>query len=181
MYSHANSLSVPSYIQDLRRPETTNASDYWHISSESWNEAIASAQDPATRKAALNTLRKFDAAGRMVETSEGKTAAVACSWCDRPGALRVECRVFVSGKEQGCAYCRRHGKGGCFAGDPSKAPGPTVEERLTAVEKQLGSVTGELRKLSSRLEDVVGWLSMLDGDILSYEETNGVVGGRPRI
>lgn len=91
---------------------------------------------PAYKKNALNSLRKFDAAGRMMETDEGELAGAPCSWCTRD-RLAVECRVYKGKREKACAYCRRHGKAGCFAGDPGRAPAPSTSDRLLLVERSV--------------------------------------------
>lgn len=124
---------------NLRRPATDDEKAFWHISEESWSELVAKTGDSASKKNALNTLRKFDAAGRMMETDEGELAVEPCSWCTRPG-LAVECRVYKGRKEKACAYCRRHGKSGCAAGDPSRAAAPSVEDRLASIEAQLSGL-----------------------------------------
>lgn len=111
----------------------------------------------------MNTLRKFDAAGRIMETDEGELASQPCPWCTRDG-LEVECRVYKNNKEKACAYCRRHGKAGCSAGDPSRAAPPSVEDRLGALEDTVTRLSAERDSfragqaaMQQRIDDLETW------------------------
>jgi len=75
---------------------------------------VAELDDPAKKKVALNNLRKFDAAGRIMETAEGMDAPSPCHWCTRAGHTKP-CRVWKDRDEAACAYCKRHAKAGCLA------------------------------------------------------------------
>lgn len=95
----------------------------------------------------MNNLRKFDAAGRMVELPEGSTAAVGCSECVKRG---VVCRVSLTRVDKTCAYCKRMGRSGCTAVKeveeeedvPAAASTTTAgdSQRLAAIEQQLAAV-----------------------------------------
>lgn len=144
-------------FQDLRRPTVVKAvgdtTTYWECSVEAWNAVVDLATSTTVSKTdkynATAKLRKIDAAGRMCETDEGMVAPVACALCEKVEG-RV-CMVYKGHKEAACAYCRRQGKGGCYAGDPSKAPPPSVEERLSVVEGQIGELVSGLQHCEQRL------------------------------
>lgn len=59
-----------------RRPAIENTEDFWFISQEKWDIFLrgADSNDAKQKKNALNNLRKFDAAGRIMETKEGVSA-----------------------------------------------------------------------------------------------------------
>ena len=80
----------------------------------------------------MSRLRKFDLAGRIMETDEGVAALAPCAWCTREG-LAVPCKVFANRSDKACAYCKRHGKSGCSAASP---PSP-AEEDLSATVRSL--------------------------------------------
>lgn len=93
-----------SLTTKFRRPETTNTSDYWYVTQEKWNELLREAAMPEKAKVALNNLRKYDTAGRIMETDEGADAEDPCSWCSR-GSVTHPCRVYKS-KPESCASCK---------------------------------------------------------------------------
>lgn len=81
-------------------------------------------------------MRKYDAAGRIMETDEGVLAAEPCSQCVREG-FEVDCKVFA---EVGgiCAYCKKNGRQGCTA--KLIASPPTVEQRVVLLEQRLAAL-----------------------------------------
>lgn len=91
---------------------------------------------PAKQKVALNNLRKFDGAGRIMELDEGLEAVVPCSQCAAKKDEGVICKLYKDGREKSCAYCKRYQRGGCDAS--ASARPPTIEERLAALENTLG-------------------------------------------
>jgi hypothetical protein len=64
---------LPEDLREFRKPATTNKKDWWYISQAQWDEAIdkASGSDSIARKAGKQTLRRWDHAGRIMETSAG--------------------------------------------------------------------------------------------------------------
>lgn len=71
--------SAPDAVQLLRRPQGTPG-DFWFISEADWKATIikSKSEDKQKVKAALNTLRKFDAAGRIMTGGEGIDAPTTC-------------------------------------------------------------------------------------------------------
>ena len=137
--------------QALRQPTTTDESSYWYISTERWNGLLADVlgDEKAKSKVALNNLRKFDAAGRIMETNEGVAAVEACSWCARDST--TVCTIYAdSSKGAACAYCRRHAKSGCSA--KAIASPPTTEERVAQVESQLAEAQETIRAQQETIE-----------------------------
>ena len=98
-----------------------------------------------SRKAAGNNLRKFTAAGRIMETDEGVAAAVPCSWCDF-GALGNDCRLFANQDKGGrCGYCCRMAKSNCGALlAPPFLPLPTPEEQIAPLSEKSVTWTTKL-------------------------------------
>ena len=66
------------------------------------------------RKSALQNLRRYDSAGRIMETGEAVKAARPCTQCARHGA-RVLCKVYGSRVEKACAFCKKQGRSDCDA------------------------------------------------------------------
>lgn len=95
-----------------RRPTTTNSADFWYINLTNWQQLLEEYNNAPNKKATLNSIRKYDHAGRIMETDEGMSALSPCKWCrDRS----LECRVFATREDKACAYCKRMSKGGCTA------------------------------------------------------------------
>ena len=111
--------------------------------------------DKSKVKTAINNLRKYDVAGRIMETDDGMDAPSPCSWCNRKGS-EVNCRVWKDKDEKMCAYCRRMGKTGCGA---KTAP---VEEEQTmplAIKRRFAEIERHFAELQSRLEKAEGVIS----------------------
>nr|POF13613.1 hypothetical protein CFP56_02636 [Quercus suber] len=128
----------------FRRPATTDTRSFFYCNEEKWDEwlAAAASDDKSQKKVALNNLRKYSAAGLIMETGAGKAAVSPCSWCTRTNAL-VDCRVFADREDKACAYCKVKAKAGCTAAVASVA---TIEDRVKSLESQVAglAVTSEL-------------------------------------
>lgn len=129
-----SSEAVPGHPA-LRRPSTTDSSDFWYIAHATWRELIANLLDPAQKKNALQQLRKYDACGRIMETDEGETAANTCKQCAHRS---LPCRVWKEKDDISCAFCKRNGRAGCEARVvPTAEPTITLanlENRLVILE-----------------------------------------------
>jgi len=107
-------------------------------------------------KAALNNLRKFEQAGQIMETENGKAAVSPCTWCTRKG-LEVPCRVFKDRDDKTCAYCKRMGKSGCQAALPKeKSRGDELQLQVDKLEEEIKSS----QNLIEILEEEVAELKM---------------------
>ena len=106
--------------------------------------------DKAKTKVALNNLRKYDAAGRIMETLEGAMAVEACGWCNRDDS--IICMVFADGREKACAYCKRMGKSGCSAS--LTASPKTLEERMAEMEARLEQSESQLKAANKRIDEL---------------------------
>nr|POE87055.1 hypothetical protein CFP56_76160 [Quercus suber] len=75
--------SVLDRLAQLRRPVTTNPSDFWYRSAKVWAASMRTATHRRDRegKAAVLSLERYDGAGGMIETSEGRVAERACQRC----------------------------------------------------------------------------------------------------
>lgn len=84
--SHCHSRDHSENALGYRRPKTTNPGDFWYISQHDWDALLRDAQLPEVpankgkRKNAYASLRKFDHAGRIMETAEG---ICICSCCTK--------------------------------------------------------------------------------------------------
>ncbi|KAK4551098.1 hypothetical protein LTR86_011311 [Recurvomyces mirabilis] len=158
----------------FRRPTTVNANDFWYISLAAWNAHLSAAggTDVAAKKAALNNLRKYDTAGRIMETDEGVPAPNPCSWCTRGGNLGVECKVFGSRDDIACAYCKRMGKSGCTAKEVVEegATRATSEQRVAALETELAAEKVKVVALETSLENAQVVSENLRLDMLTLRE-----------
>ncbi|OQN98472.1 hypothetical protein B0A48_15742 [Cryoendolithus antarcticus] len=71
-----------AHVQSFRRPQTTDQQAFYYIASDGWqalqNAATDAWPNAKAEKLALANLRKFDVAGRIMETSEGKDAPDPC-------------------------------------------------------------------------------------------------------
>jgi len=140
-----------------------------YCKQEDWEERIVKSQDAeqATRKTAMNYLRKFDAAGRIMETDEGTAAPSPCSWCTREGH-KQPCRVWATREDKACAYCKRHAKAECRAKDvkvevvTTKDRVSTVEERLTKLDSNMAALREETTTVKERLTAVEERMTKLD-------------------
>lgn len=92
-------------------------------------------------------LRRYAAAGRIMETDEGVAALEPCSLCARNGH---ECKVYKNRTQRTCAYCRRAGKPSCNATVP-------VFERPGS--PKVNSIAGLRAQLQKSLTEVKGLLS----------------------
>lgn len=120
---HSNRMS------DLRRPKTSDPGDFWFISQAQWDSYMRDLEDGGAKKVnALNQLRKFDNAGRIMETDEGmikfkpKLMGVAVPLhaktppryapgvVDQANELRA---VYRARNDAACAYCKRMSRPGC--------------------------------------------------------------------
>ena len=74
----------------LRRPITTDSSSFYFITEAKCAGLVAKSEGKEKSKAkiALNNMRKYGAAGRIMETDEGADAVRACFWCSRKGVPR---------------------------------------------------------------------------------------------
>lgn len=115
----------------------------------------------------MNAIRKFDAAGRIMETDEGALAAVACDRCSRANLQEV-CMVFADGRDKACAACKRHAKSGCNAS--LNARPLSLEERVENLEQQLKAAYERIEELetaqaagNSRIDNAIeGWKRVVD-------------------
>lgn len=126
-------------LKDMRKPHSKNSRDFWYVGADRWqawcSEVRYSLKGSSNQKNAKNNLRKFDGAGRIMETNEGVPAMVTCDTCARDPEL--VCRVFADvSKGRICAYCRCRGRTGCVT-IPSP---PSDVERLEQVERSLAAV-----------------------------------------
>ena len=118
---------------------------------------VSEVADPTRAKVALNKLRKFDQAGRIMETEEGTAAVQRCTNFKRND--KTQCMLFADGHEKACAFCKRIGKGGCTASLEEPEPTPkTINDRLAEMQEQLdfanarwALVEEELRAAKSRI------------------------------
>lgn len=110
--------------------------------------------DKPSVKATLNHLRKFDKAGRIMETDEGVAAPRSCHWCTREG-FEVECRVFKEKDDKSCAYCIHYAKPRCTARKviEEKQEGESAEsqQRIAALELQISRLESTVVALDEKL------------------------------
>ncbi|KAK3048978.1 hypothetical protein LTR09_009632 [Extremus antarcticus] len=157
-----------SRTKGLRKPESTNPADFWYISQQRWDSFVAETAIPDDVAVALNRLKTFDQAGRVMETSEGAIAAVPCHTCQKAGNV---CKMFANGKYVTCAYCKRIAKGGCTAsltlrtgasamegsqvpgkrGRPRKHASPPVEYKPAMQRRDGGDSDSRLARLEEEL------------------------------
>lgn len=148
--------NTPPAVAALRRPTTTTSSDFWFCKQEDWENLIIDTKDPAKRRVAMNNLRKFDAAGRIMETDEGKAALSPCKWCTREGN-EVACRVFAAdGDSAACAFCKRMAKPHCLAGVA------VVEDEAAASQRRVLQLENEVAALKDRVGQLEGSNTMLE-------------------
>lgn len=170
---------TPNAVHHLRRPRSTEA-DFWHISEARWNDAIVKkkSKDKKEVKVALNTLRKFDAAGRIMTGGEGIDAPTTCSWCKRPGH-EVACRVFANGKDKACAYCKRHGKKDCEASTVPEKEGDKMDvDQSSELGNELGNELGSesaaftqrVTKLEKENDDLKAEVGSLKEEVVGLKE-----------
>lgn len=113
----------------------------------------------------MNNLRKFEAAGLIMETEEGKPAPNPCSWCTRSGTLDI-CRVFRDKDDKACAYCKRMGKSGCTAAvvreqtneERLEQKVDELEEKLMGAEARMECLEEEVAKLKAQLAEFISHL-----------------------
>ena len=84
-------------------------------------------------KKALNNLRKYNLAGRIIETKEGIATTVACDWCKRPGN-KVDCKIFKD-RNKVCAYYKRYTRSRCSTLAIEKEDEDRVKRRVTTTSK----------------------------------------------
>lgn len=166
----------------MRRPTTTDTKAFYYISQEKWDGFVieSKGQDKQKAKGALNHLRKFDVAGRIMETDEGIDAPSPCAWCTRKGREEL-CRVFADKeKAEACAYCRRMAKSGCTAYivEPVVVVPPSAEELAELkgrLEMAEGVIAGQgelikvqdatIQKQSRHLRAVIKELANVTSDL----------------
>ncbi|PIA94591.1 hypothetical protein CB0940_08166 [Cercospora beticola] len=149
-------------LANLRRPATEDSCAFWYCSYAKWQDWLRDAQqsDKPKKKTARNNLFKFDAAGRIMETSDGKVAPHPCRWCRRENYDMV-CMILRGEGEMVCAYCKRHGKGGCNAGraEGSDASDDGIEsdeglQRVSALESLVSELQHNFEKLQESHEEL---------------------------
>ncbi|KAK3050874.1 hypothetical protein LTR09_007952 [Extremus antarcticus] len=101
----------------LRRPRTTDSRDFWYISEDRWQELLSDTGAASKIETAMGTLRRFDQAGRIMETAEGVLA------------------TEEYGNHKVCAYCKRGSRSGCNASLVTRPL--TLEQRLEKLEVEL--------------------------------------------
>ena len=165
MHAGSSLVLIPysARTSNFRRPQTTNTADFWYCAQKRWDGFLSDISIEGKEKAALNNLRKYSAAGHIMETDEGVIAAQACEWCTRPGH-NWPCKVYRTGLESACAYCKRHAKSGCSA-SLNAAP-PSMDDRLAALEdaiREQQTINQELRRDMNALLSAVmpGWRSAI--------------------
>lgn len=173
--------NAPAAIKALRRPHASDK--YYSCNEDKWLTLVTEAQDADKKKAkvAMNNLRKFDAAGRIEETDEGKDADVACSWCAREGN-RIVCRVWKDKEDKACAFCKRNGKAGCAAGGAAaeaaaeeKTEIEALKDKITSLEESASLHKKHIKKLKSQVETLEGdnkaiWKRMLNESVGDRDE-----------
>ncbi|TKX20284.1 hypothetical protein C1H76_7537 [Elsinoe australis] len=100
----------------IRKPETTDADDFWHTDQAEWDAQLALALDPAAdegdRKEAGRWIRAFSAAGIAMERKgKGLVATTACGNCggyDKDDDQEA-CTLLVGAEHHGCVRCRVEG------------------------------------------------------------------------
>ena len=125
---------------------TTDSKAFYYVSQAVWDGWLADSRTDGRKKInAQQYLRKFDAAGRIMETDEGIAAPTPCARCTRGGLGKV-CRIFKNRKDKACAYCKRLSKAGCAAAvAPETEPGP--ENELEGRPEKAETVIDEQGKL----------------------------------
>ncbi len=116
----------------LRRPRTTDSRDFWYISEDRWQELLSDTGAASKIETAMGTLRRFDQAGRIMETAEGVLATEECKSCARHDHA---CKLFADGNHKVCAYCKRGSRSGCNASLVTRPL--TLEQRLEKLEVEL--------------------------------------------
>lgn len=164
-------------LMALRRPITCDETAFWYTSLAKWHNLLAEARDKSDKlkhKAAWNSLRKLNMAGRVMETDEGGPAPAPCRWCLRTKgtASEIPCRVLVKGDAASCAYCCRMGKAPCTAKKVASTPTGRDEyatvERVSELEVRLARLEALLRKYGRGSPSPVksdGNGGQVDGDI----------------
>ena len=122
-------------IESLRRPTTTNASHFWHVNKSKWDAWVEQVgNDKNKERSALQSLRRYDFAGRAMETQEG----VLCQECHSSGRA---CVVLRDGRKT-CAFCKVMSQGKCFAG---------VNLQLSGIEERMIFLTQDNAKMTERM------------------------------
>nr|POF14278.1 hypothetical protein CFP56_03302 [Quercus suber] len=144
---------VLDHVAQLRRPTTTNRADFWYRSETAWakSKRIASRRRDREGKAAVLSLDRYDGAGRMIETSEGRRAEYPCRRCE---SSKEPCMVYIDWQTKGaaCARCKRNAKGSCDAAKPHVL---TAEERTEQVEQRFAVYEQGMLQLGSVLDRVM--------------------------
>ena len=116
-------------------------------------------------RAALNKLRKFDTAGRIMETNEGVAALRQCGECKKKS---MECKAYGNGeKGKACAYCTRMGRPGCKAMAPPSPP--TMEQRVEQLAAELETVKAELAAVKAA-SVTQAWSAWAEREITSLSD-----------
>ena len=147
------------------------ADRFWSVEASKWADWLSDYESGTdSRSAAGNNLRKFTAAGRIMETDEGVAAAVPCWWCDRRGH---ECRLFVDqDKGSRCAYCCRMARANCGALLPPPPPPATAEEQIAALSEQLDTMRTEIGNELAAIKQ--GFTAELHNLRVSWKKTMSV-------
>ncbi|KAF1821451.1 uncharacterized protein K489DRAFT_381443 [Dissoconium aciculare CBS 342.82] len=102
-------------MSSLRRPQTVNSTNRWLTSEEYWQKLSTDLLRPGKYSAAMDRMRRLDAAGRIMETVEGDEPIRPCSWCSEH---KLYCKVLRNPPVQSdirCAHCHSSGVGACDA------------------------------------------------------------------
>lgn len=139
---------APAIVASFRRPATNESSKFWYISQDAWDKLVTRSCNASKRKVALNNLRKFNAAGRIMETDEGIIAPTPCRWCTKDDDH--ECKVWRGRADLACAYCKRHAKKGCKAKLVEEEE--EEEQELEEAVEENGSLAARFEVLAGRLD-----------------------------
>lgn len=134
----------------------------------------------STQKNIKNTLRKFDAAGRIIEIREGKDVIVPYSTYTREKAPKRYI-VFRNRDNKAYAYYKRHGRSSCTTSikpTPKPKTPPTLNFsasslRVTVIAIQLQEMATIMEKIKVDLDQkkhIEDKLEELQAYILTLEE-----------
>nr|POE56318.1 hypothetical protein CFP56_50862 [Quercus suber] len=147
-----NLSSVLEKLATYRRPQTSDEKDFFFKSQSEWEQKlkIAMTRGDSVGAGAVTYLERYDGAGRIMETSEGRRAPSPCQRCAN---AHLECKTWVD-KRKGvtCAYCKRCGKG-CKAGEPTLPSVEEMIERIQALEarmEEIGTIDWQRKQVAMR-------------------------------
>ncbi|KAK6439142.1 hypothetical protein LTR95_004655 [Oleoguttula sp. CCFEE 5521] len=92
----------------FRRPDSTDTSEFWHISQADWNALLLEAGNPGTRSSARKKLRVVERVAELMEQTKVSQS---------PGlpSIGAACRVARDARSMACAKCMKSRKP-CEAG-----------------------------------------------------------------